>query len=350
MNLDYSQADNLQADPFQSDQATTATCELSHRLFTQLGEPIFRRAATDATPVMAVRLGERDAAIPLRSLQKECGIRDDSPDGRMLQLIAESLDFVTGLRLGDTLPTEVLTGEASWEPEPAHLKLAATRLHMQLVEWLGSRSGPGSASEKPALDARALVGSEANPALRQQVQTAFDQAALALGLRDASEVVTLVENLARELAYIEALRDRLLRPVQDVAMKLRASDARARGSPERQETLTQVRRLAGRALKQIGGRFDELDAQTGEVMHALRNAESQRAFIRSSRDWLYRSQLAWDPLLRAWDKTPGIHHIAFPALLNRSYLFLAPRFMAVTEWTTFSRQQDRKKEETHMVW
>jgi hypothetical protein len=32
-------------------------------------------------------------------------------------------------------------------------------------------------------------------------------------------------------------------------------------------------------LKQISHRFDELDAQTGEVMAALRNADSQRTFI-----------------------------------------------------------------------
>ena len=66
---------------------------------------------------MVVKLGERDAAIPLRSLQREFGIPDDSDDGRMLGLIAQSLDFVTGVQIGDALPTEVLTGQASWEPD-----------------------------------------------------------------------------------------------------------------------------------------------------------------------------------------------------------------------------------------
>ena len=68
---------------------------------------------------MVVLLGEREAALPLRALQREFDIADESEDGRMLALIAASLDFVTSLRLGDALPAEVLSGEASWEPTPA---------------------------------------------------------------------------------------------------------------------------------------------------------------------------------------------------------------------------------------
>jgi hypothetical protein len=337
-------------DPFKPGDPMPATCALRHRLFTQLGEPIFRRSETDGAPVMVVRLGERDAAIPLRSLQMECGIEDDSPDGRMLGLIAESLDYVTGLRIGQTLPPEVRTGEASWEPDPVHLKLAATRLRLQLVDWLGANSGPNAANGQPALDAQALLLSADDPALRQQVQAAFDQAAIALGLPDATEVVTRVESLARELAYIEALRDRLLRRVREMTVKLGPGNIRPRSPSSRTETLTQVRRLAGTALKQIAARFEELDAQTSEVMSALRNADSQRIFIRSNRDWLYRSQRAWEPLLREWDTAPDMHDEAFPALLARSYQFLAPRFMAVTEWTMLTRQRPRRKGQKRMVW
>ena len=83
--------------------------------------PLFRRRDGDDTPVVVVRLGEREAAMPLRSLQREFGIADDSADGRMFGLIAEALDFVPALRLGDPIPEEVLSGAASWDPEPEHL-------------------------------------------------------------------------------------------------------------------------------------------------------------------------------------------------------------------------------------
>ena len=70
-------------------------CTLTHRVFTSFGDPLFRQAETDGTPVMVVKLGEKEAAIPLRSLQREFAIPDDSDDGRMLGLIAQSLDFIT---------------------------------------------------------------------------------------------------------------------------------------------------------------------------------------------------------------------------------------------------------------
>ena len=81
------------------------------------------------------------------------------------------------------------------------------------------------------------------------------------------------------------LRDRLLCRVKGMLEKLNRVAQTYHGDNAHLETLTQVRRLTGVALKQIAHRFDELDAQTGEVMSALRNAESQRTFIRSNRDW-----------------------------------------------------------------
>ena len=83
---------------FEANVASADHCTLTHPVFTSFGEPLFRRSETDGAPVMVVKLGERDAAIPLRSLQREFGIPDDSDDGRMLGLIAQSLDFVTGCR------------------------------------------------------------------------------------------------------------------------------------------------------------------------------------------------------------------------------------------------------------
>jgi hypothetical protein len=106
---------------------------LVHRGFAMFGAALFRRAETDSTPVMVVTLGERQVALPLRSLQREFGIENDTPDGRMLGLIAAALDFVSVVRIGDALPLDVCTGEASWEPSAMHLTLASTRPRMQLV-------------------------------------------------------------------------------------------------------------------------------------------------------------------------------------------------------------------------
>jgi hypothetical protein len=321
-------------------------CVLAHPLFTTLGEPLFRRAETDGAPVMVVMLGEREAAIPLRSLQREFGIPDDSDDGRMLALIAQSLDFVSGLRIGDTLPAEVCSGEASWEPDEMHLKIANARLQWQLVVWLSS----GTGGDTPNLDADALMQVADDPVRKQQVQQAFTKAAEALGLPTREAVVQLVEELAQELAYIEALRDRLLRRVKAMMEKLNRMAQTYRGDGSHLETLTQVRRLTAAAVQQIARRFEELDAQTGEVMAALRNADSQRTFIRSNRDWLYRAQRAWQTLLSDWDVAGSGFDEGMMLLLNHSYQFLAPRYMPVTEWIAVLRPGKKQKKERQMVW
>jgi hypothetical protein len=323
-------------------------CELAHRLFTTFDDPLFRVAESDGTPVMVVQLGDKEAALPLKSLQREFGILDSSADGRMLALIAQSLEFVAGLRLGDPLPKEVLTGEASWEPDRVHLQIATTRLKLQLVDWLNA----GSGAEKPDLDAESLLQVADDPHLREQVQSAMARAASALGVDSPAEVVSLLENLGQELAYIEALRDRLLRRLRNMIAKL---DRLPRGwhrDMMRTERMIQVRRLSGTALRRISARFDELDAQTGEVMSALRNIEGQRAFIRHSRDWLYRSQRAWEPVLAEWDAAGTEINEKTLALLTRTYQFLAPRFMAATEWFSATRPR-RSVDPDHlpgMVW
>jgi hypothetical protein len=330
--------------------ATTSSpqdhCCLVHRVFAMFGDPLFRRAESDGAPVMAVHLGEKEAAIPLGALQREFGIEDGSDDGRMLGLIAQALDFVAGLRIGDPLPPEVLSGQASWEPDAVHLQIANARLQWQLVTWLNS----GTGADAEHLDPESLLQVADDPARRQQVQQAFAKAAEVLGLPDRAAVIGLVEELARELAYIEALRDRLLRRAKVMAEKLNRIAKAFRGDASHLETLTQVRRLAATALKQMSRCFDGLDAQTGEVMSALRNADSQRTFIRSNRDWLYRTQRAWQSLLTEWESAGIGFDEGILQLLNRTYQFLAVRFMPVTEWAAATRTARGKEPERRMVW
>jgi chromosome segregation ATPase len=200
------------------------------------------------------------------------------------------------------------------------------------------------------MGADALMRLADDPATRRQMQEALDHAATALGLPDQEAVVQLLEEMAQELAFIEALRERLLRPVQTMAKKIERL-VRAHGDNSQMENLSQVRRLTGVALKEIERRFDVLDAQTGEVMATLRNANSQRAFIRTNRDWLYRSLRAWQATLDDWEATMGEYDEGTRGLVSRTYRFLAPRFMPVTEWLSPERQHSSKKKPVRqMTW
>lgn len=333
-----------------SEAAIPERCTFEHKVFSTLGEVAFRRSAADGVAMMSVHLGEREAFIPLNSLRREFAIADDTPDGRMLELIGNSLDFVACLQPGDKLPLEVRTGEASWRPSASHRIVAGDRLRRQFVAGKAP-SGEADLDERatPA-DAAAMAAVGDELALHQNVLAAAHHAAIELGLAQASDVVALIDDMAQELAYIEALRDRLLMRVEQAGRCCAALGRGGRINVGLTETVRQVVRLISIAYRQLRTRFEDVDAQTGETMNMLRNVESQRRFIRFNRDWLYRSQRAWDPLLTLWDAAPQVIDDATALLFTRTYQFLAPRFMPTTEWPTGTRQKRRAPVSAGMTW
>ena len=316
------------------DTAPQNRCTLQHRGFVALGSILFRRSGADNAPVMVLPLGGREASVPLRAVQRELAIEDDSEDGRMFGLIAGSLDFVAGLRPGDLLPTEVLTGEASWEPGPRHRRRALARLRLSMVAWLGAQTGDTSLAPASLTPERL----EQDPDLRAALDAGLARAAQILDVPGGRVgAAALLERAGAELAYIEALREALLCRIQAMAATLEALGRGGwRGDATRLDWLNQAQRLSAIALRRIGGRFAEVDAQTGEVVATLGNIESQRVFIRSNRDWLHRSRLAWEPILRQWDAPHVRLDDAAWALIGRTYGFLAQRFMPVQEWQAFN--------------
>ena len=145
-----------------------------------------------------------------------------------------------------------------------------------------------------------MLGAPEDAATRRQIQRALGQAAQALGLPRSEDVVGIVEELAKELAYIEALRERLLMRVGKLCDKLQRMLQDWRGDSTRMRPIRRCNGSHASGRRRFASDSDELDAQTGEVISALRNVASQRAFIRCQRDWLYRSLLAWQPMLDAW--------------------------------------------------
>lgn len=323
-------------------------CVLTHHVFSLLPDISFRRAESDGTPVMVVPFGDRTASVPLRSLQREFAIQDDSADGHMLGLIAESLDYVTALRLGDKLPDEVVNGKASWEPGVLHRRRAATRLRLRLLAWLDPSAA--LAAGKGEDSANRL---EADPELRTMVQNAFRKAAEELGLATSEELVERVEQLAEEFSYIEALREGLLNRVQAVVTRGTSLGSHlGRKDGLRAEALSRMLCLSGITSSQFLARFEDIDAQTGEIIALLRNPEGQISFVRSNRDSLYRSMRAWEPILVQWEKADFSDDSAIWALVADTYQFLAKRHLPANEWPSFSalRQSVVKSKKQGMSW
>lgn len=313
-------------------------CHFEHPGFAALGRVQFRLTNGDGLAALAIQVDGNEVVVPLHAVGPLFDLAPDSPDGQMLGLIEQALRFVPSLKLGDRLPSEVLTGEASWQPSAHHHQVATARLQMQLLNWIGSKSDA-------AITPQMLTASMDDPSLRGMVQEALARAAAELGVTGGGPAVAgLIEELAVELAFIEALRERLLEPVRAMVRRLGRSSGDLAMSGSRRETLLQVTRLAMAALAQMIGRFEEVDAQTSEIVPVLRHLERQRSFLRPHRDWLYSMLLAWTPLLGAWHTVSArTADEAAWKVVEESYRFLAPRYMAVQEWQSKVAVAERER-------
>lgn len=312
-----------------------------------MGDIVFRPAETDGAACLIVPLGRSTAAIPLKSLQAELGIEADSKDGRMLALVAKSLDFVADLRLGDPLPVEVLGGGASWQPSALHQQLAASRLKLSLIAQLDGNNTLNWARAEP----QSVLAAAADPGMRLRLQAAYIEVAARLGLPDTAAAARLVEDAAHEMGFMEALRDRLLRRVMRLVDRVRHLAGGLTQNLSGVELLSRVRRLGSIAITKIEGRFADLDQQMEIVLDTLEHLELRRVIIREQRDWLYCSLRAWEPILAAWEAAGIDWSDRTWPLLGRTYRFLAPRFMPMQEWQLTTRAKLTEGDlGSRMVW
>lgn len=306
---------------------------LEHSIFRSDPGAYFRISEHTGEPVLILDLGEGEVVLPLSGIRREFDIAPDSPDGVMMTVIAEGLHYVTALRPGDSVPKEILTGEASWQVEPRHTRVAYQRLTMQLVSWL-------SGEEVALTDPNQLLQIAADERTKEIVNNAFDEAADAMGIgrQRKEELIELVESLAKELAYIEALRERY-RAITKMAEKIEGLRAFYSSEHAMLEIVMPVARLCRIAVQELGDIFSELDGQTGEILSMLRNIDWQIKGIKKARDNLRRRLLAWDDILEAWRQAEVRRSIPNERLLRETYRFLAPRFMPVDEWVLMSQLQ-----------
>lgn len=302
-----------------------------HKFF-QSFEDLYFRLTDTGEAVAVIKLASNEAILGFDGIKREFMMGDKTVDGHMLDRVAEGLQFVRGLRIGDHLPKEIITREASWEPQDKHLRMARQRLTMQLVTWLTGNEHIFTSGEE-------LMQIAEDPQVKKNVQLAFSEAAEALGLGRANreEVVRYIETLSKELAYIEAERDVFaeIRKVDEKVQGLRRVYSSDRGLID---TTDQVARLSQLALKVFQDYFDQVDAQTGEILSMLKNIDNQIGYIRDVRDQLHRRLLPWDDIIPVWKTVYVVKSEENIARIRDLYQFLAPRFMQVNEWVLVTKR------------
>jgi hypothetical protein len=292
-----------------------------HKVFA-LEHAYFALEPRSREPVYYVRLGELQAVLPLPMVRTEFGIEKDSPDGKLLDVVAKSLRYVKEIRPNDSIPRELLDGSASWSVEEKHRLAAKARVVGAIAEQIGRRN---------LLD---LLGEESEEAKRRVREAMIEAAGKAgLGPEAARKAPALLEAFAREYAYIEALRDRfaevrgVLNAIAQIAKGAKTTD---------QQTLQDVLRvqaLLRPPIADIEATFTALDSQTASIATILGKPAAQIELVRRVRDDIrFRLQI-WDDLVAKWqERSEGDSSQTVESLVKETYRFAAFHFPQTRDW------------------
>lgn len=301
-----------------------------HRLFSVEGG-YFAIQKSTGEAAFHVPLGELKGAIPLSTLRYEFRLQENSVDNRLLDVVEKSLRYVKEIRPYDSIPHELLDGRASWSVEERHRQTARNRLSLQLVSWM-------TGGEMSVSDTAKLAQLAEDPQTKQRVQEAFIRMAekLGLGKDRRQEVVDMIENVAREFSYIEALRERFGR-VRYVAAQLNVLGNLYRRDTSIRNDIFRMQVLIKPPLNNFDTAFGQVDAQTGEVLSVVKNLQAQIRFIRDTRDELHHRLMQWDDVIAQWDAATIERSAAIEILLKETYRFLARHFSQAAEWPLANR-------------
>lgn len=296
-----------------------------HPVFAIKGS-FFRMGADGSTPLYYVCLGETHAAVPAGQLTRSFDIPADGEDARLVKIAAEGLRYVHEIRPGDSIPSELLDGSASWTVTQRHVEAAQARFSMQLISWLTSKP-------MATLDGHAFADILEDPATKTRVQEAFAAIAerLGIGAERKQEVVDKVNELTREFSYIEALRSRCFR-VRKIGANLKGLANAYRRERSFNEEIGRAQSLVSSPIKKLAGLCDQVDANTEDLLALLKKFGESVAYIRRMRDELHQHLMKWDELINAWKDATTERSPANERLIRQTYRFAARHFPQTSDW------------------
>jgi len=327
------------------DGAMPSEIAFEHAFFHSIEETSFRTLEDTQKPVMVTVLDHHEVSLKFSGIKFELHLEDDDPDARMLDIVAEGLKYVRELRIGDKVPSEMTSGRASWNVTDEHRAVAHNRVTMQLVSWM-------SGEEMLITDPVQLAQVVDDPKTKEKISQAFTAAAKALNIEEErrEDVLSLIANLATELSYIEALRD-VFHEILRIRKTVRGLEQAYKREQSVLDTITPLKRLMKIVVDDFNDSFDQLDAQTGEILSALTNIAQVSRFIRQNRDDLHRRLWAWEGIIEDWRDLSPNRSTKAEKLLAELYHFLAQRYLPRDEWELYSKAMDKtKKRATEVVW
>jgi hypothetical protein len=298
-----------------------------HKLFL-LPSVVFKQALDGSGPVMQLDLEAVRATIAASTICDSFGIPAGSPDAKLIDLVSRALKYVKEVRHGDSIPSEILDGRASWLIDPKYAEIANAKLTVQLVAWMQGEQIDLLAAEQALEKAN-------DETTKRKVQDAFSAIAEKLGYAKErrADVIDLVGRLADELSYIEALRDRLLGRIRRLLAVLKTQEANYRRERSVQEEIERTLLLLAKPARKIADMFDELDANVGEILPTLRDYQTRVEYIRKQRDKLREIFLTWEEIIELWNSFEPEPGTALAQAIRHTYRFAARNFPQGSQWS-----------------
>jgi hypothetical protein len=303
------------------------------KVFT-LEHAYFSLAHDTKEPIFHVMLGTLNAALPLPTLRMEFSIDPESSDGKLLDIIEKSLRYVKEIRPNDSIPRELLDGSASWSVDPKHMIIATSRLVVQVSSWL-------TGEQRVISDLSELEQLADDPATKARMQNAISEIAKRIGIGHdrRQEVMDKINDFARELSYIEALRERF-GFAKGIAGNLSRLSKLYTSDRSITEEIVRILQLLRPPLAEFDATFTHVDAQTSEIMNILQQYDKQVTLVRQMRDDLSFRLRIWDDLIEKWNAhitnlRPGQSLGRSPeaeALIKDTYRFAAQNFLHAQSW------------------
>lgn len=302
-----------------------AIFDFRHKVFALPGARFAMDGHRQAT-MFYVNLGNLTVSLTPLVLRREFNIEISSLDSQLIELASQALRHVKEVRPGDSIPKELIDGSASWSVEERHRLLAKAKLLAQVATWFAQEGTVASVEDILATTENDLVAKE-------EFQNAFAAIAQSLGLdRDRKqEIIDHIDSIARELCYIEALRDHAaqLRTIHEKVLQLARI---AKGDPEITEELSRVQILLKQPVLEYTSRFAQIDAQTGDLLEQLRNPHRQIKIIRDTRDDIHSKLLPWNDIFDRWRDQQIVLDHSTDESVHRLYHWLAANYAPARVW------------------
>ena len=282
----------------------------------------FQHDETSGAAAFWVPMGAITACIPVSKVIREFSIDPDGSDGHLLLRIEQALKYAPVIRPGDSIPSELIDGTASWKYEISHNLVAEGRLLWHLLRW-AEIDVPENLSPAKYISFGQDQGPQKDRALAILKVTAQQDKYSEKELND------LMGQLSVDLAYIEALRDHFA-PIFQLQNEFVRAKQTCRGQKEAVEEFGRISTLTQKPMRLVREKFSQIDLILESFDCLLYEAEVSTEEIRKIRNQLHLESCKWRPIVEDWraakKPTDDLQ------LRHRVYHFLASQWPLENNW------------------